>query len=182
MFIIHNMVCILTHVSLCCTLLYFSTCSGAMIHFDVRGAMGNVANVDVTVTGGDSKNNPECQGGGSDALTIPYECMATARGGSIGFTCINRPIMFGPGGIPPGVLTVRANLTPGGNINWNAFGKNPGEDDPFPPNAGELVYLCKIFDTRGSIPFGAQIHLDFRSARPFFVQNHMSKIASCFLL
>ena len=50
------------------------------------------------------------------------------------------------------------------------------------PNLPGGVYLCKIFDTRGSIPFGAQIHLDFRSARPFFVQNHMSKIASCFLL
>ena len=75
---------------------YFSTCSGAMIHFDVISvSQQGVAEVDVTVTGGDSKNNVGCQGG-ADALTIPYSCMATARGGgSVSFTCENRPIMFG---------------------------------------------------------------------------------------
>ena len=92
------------------------------------------AEVDVTVTGGTSKNNEGCQGGG-DGITIPYDCMATVRGGgSISFICTSREIAFGMG-IPEGVLTVKATLTPGGRINWNAFALNPQTGAP---NAGEL--------------------------------------------
>lgn len=102
---------------------------------DIR-ASGTLADVTVTVMGGMSKDGSSC-GGGGEGLPIPYECMATAGGGSVGFTCENVPFSVpgAPGVIPEAVLTVKATLTPGGNINWSAFALNPQSGAP---NAGEL--------------------------------------------
>ena len=100
---------------------------------------GLAAEVTVTVTGGTSKNNEEgCQRGGG-GFPIPYDCLATVRGGgSVSFMCTNQEIdvtAFGGTAIPEDVLTVKATLTPGGRINWNAFALNPQSGAP---NAGEL--------------------------------------------
>ena len=127
-----------------------------MINFHTHNIDGNEADVDVTVTGGTSKNNEECQGG-AYALTIPYHCMAIVRGGgSVGFTCDSRETQgFGGGTIPEGVLTVKATLSPGGNLNWNAFALNPDSDPDqdgfeFAPSAGELSAKAAMLNT-GSI-------------------------------
>ena len=107
--------------------------------------------VSIIINGGLSKDGTPCAGGAGDGFTIPYDCHATSNQGASKFTCSNREIAVGGGAVvPAGVLAVRANLSPAGNLIWTASGEVPPEDSGAPA-AGELPQMPGTLLPTGNI-------------------------------
>jgi len=106
--------------------------------------------VRITINGGLSKDGTACAGGAGNGFTLDYECHATSNQGASKFTCSNLQLTGTGFVVPAGVLAVRANLSPAGNLIWTASGEVPPEDAGAPAS-GELPQMPGTLLPTGNI-------------------------------